>query len=77
VLATRVASKRKEVEMLYSSCATSKSLYVFSNSSSQCAECVRRGVRYDGNFSVDDFDRLTAEQRKLEAVWEALLDQIL
>jgi hypothetical protein len=61
VLATRVASKGKEVEMLCSGYATSGSLCVFSDSSTQCAECVRRGVRCDGNFSADDFDRLTAE----------------
>jgi hypothetical protein len=76
VLATRVASEGKEMEMLYSGYATSGSLCVFSDSSTRCAECVRRGVRYDGNFSVDDFDRLTAEQRKLEAVREALLNRI-
>jgi hypothetical protein len=61
VLATRVTSEGKEVEMLYSGCATSGSLYVFSDSSTRCAECIRRGVRCDGNFSADDFDRLTAE----------------
>jgi hypothetical protein len=56
-----VAYKGKEVEMLYSGCAISGSLYIFSDSSTRCAECVRRGVRYDSNFSIDDFDRLTAE----------------
>jgi hypothetical protein len=59
VLATRVASEGKEVEMPYSGYTTSGSLCVFSDSSTQCVECVRRGVRYDGNFSIDDFDRLT------------------
>jgi hypothetical protein len=68
VLATRVASEGKEVEMPCSGCATSGSLCVFSDSSTRCAECVRRSVRYDGNFSVNDFDRLSAEQRKLEVV---------
>jgi hypothetical protein len=76
MLATRVTSKGKEVEMLYSGYTTSGSLYVFSDSSSRCAECVRRGVRYDDNFSIDDFDRLTAKQRKLEVVREVLLDRI-
>jgi hypothetical protein len=61
VLTTRVASKEKEMEMLYSSCVTSGSLCVFSDSSIQCTECVRHGVRCDGNFSIDDFDRLTAK----------------
>jgi hypothetical protein len=74
VLATRIASKGKEVQMPYSGYTISGSLCVFSDSSIRCAKCVRRGVRCDGNFSIDDFDRLTAEQRKLEAVWEALLD---
>jgi hypothetical protein len=61
VLATRVASKGKEVEILYSGYITSGSLCVFSDSSTQCADYVRRGVRCDGNFSADDFDYLTAE----------------
>jgi hypothetical protein len=61
MLATCVTSKRKEVEMLYSGCATSGSLYVFSDSLIRCAECVRRDVRCDSNFSIDDFDHLTAE----------------
>jgi hypothetical protein len=74
VLATRIASKGKEVQMLYSGYTISVSLCVFSDSLIRCAKCVRRGVRCDGNFSINDFDRLTAEQRKLEAVWEALLD---
>jgi hypothetical protein len=68
VLATRVASEGKEVEMPYFGYITSGSLYVFSDSLTQCAECVRHGVRYNSNFSIDDFDRLTTEQRKLEAV---------
>jgi hypothetical protein len=59
MLATRVASKGKEAEMLYSSYITSGSLYNFSDSLTQCAEYVHRGVRYDGNFLVDNFDRLT------------------
>jgi hypothetical protein len=46
--------------------AASRSLYYFSEASSKCSECVRRGVRCDGNFSADDFDRLHAEQEKLE-----------
>jgi hypothetical protein len=61
VLATRVASEGKVVEMPYSGCVTFRSLYVFSDSSTRCAECVRRGVYCDSNFFVDDFDRLTAE----------------
>jgi phage FluMu protein gp41 len=52
--------------MLYSPYAASGSLYYFSKTSVKCSECVRRGVRCDGNFSTDDFDRLHAEQEKLE-----------
>jgi hypothetical protein len=62
VLATRVASEGKEVKMSYSGYMISGSLCVFSDSLTRCAECVRRGVRCDGNFSVDDFDCLTVEQ---------------
>jgi hypothetical protein len=76
VLATRVASEEKEVEISYSSYAISGSLYVFSDSLTRCSECVRRGVRYDGNFSIDDFDRLTTKQRKLEAVQDAILERV-
>jgi hypothetical protein len=61
VLAACVASEGKEVEMPCSGCATSRLLCVFSASSTRCVECVRWGVRCDSNFSVDDFDRLTAE----------------
>jgi hypothetical protein len=61
VLATRVTSKGKEVKILYSGYTTSGSLYVFSDSLSRCVQCVHRGVRYDDNFSIDDFDRLTAK----------------
>jgi hypothetical protein len=76
VLATRVASKGKEVEILYSGYTTSGSLCVFSDSSTRCVECVHRGVRYDGNFSAHDFNRLSAEQRKLEAVRDAILERV-
>jgi hypothetical protein len=61
VLATRVASKGKEVEILCSSYATSGLLCVFSDSSTRCAKYIRRGIYYDSNFSADDFDYLTAE----------------
>jgi hypothetical protein len=73
---TRVASKGKEVEMPYSGYTTSRSLYIFSDSLTRCAEYVYRGVCCDGNFSVDDFDRLTAKQRKLEAVRDTILEWV-
>jgi hypothetical protein len=49
------------VNMLYSLCATSGSLYLSSTASVKCFKCVRYSVRYDGNFSGDDFDYLIAE----------------
>jgi hypothetical protein len=61
VLAARVLAEGLLAEMLCSACATSGSLYLFSPHSIKCADYVRRGVRYDGNFSADDFDRLTIE----------------
>jgi hypothetical protein len=47
--------------MLYSPCAASRSLYYFSKASTKCSECVRRGVRYNKNFSANDFDYLYVE----------------
>jgi hypothetical protein len=61
VLAARVLSKGLLAEMPCSAYVISRSLYLFSPHSIKCADCVRRGVRYNGNFSADDFDRLTAE----------------
>jgi hypothetical protein len=52
--------------MSYSPCAASGSLYYFSEASTKCSKCVRRGVRCDGNFSANDFDRLHVEQERLE-----------
>jgi hypothetical protein len=76
VLAARVLSKGLLAEMPCSACATSGSLCLFSPHSIKCADCVRRGVRCDGNFSADDFDRLTAEQRKLEIARDAILERL-
>jgi hypothetical protein len=76
VLAARVLSEGLLAEMSCSACAISGSLCLFSPYSIKCADCVRRGVRYDGNFLADDFDRLTAEQRKLEIAWDAILERL-
>jgi hypothetical protein len=65
-LSAQVRLQGVEADMLYSPCAASGSLYYFSEASIKCSKCVRRGVRCDGNFSADDFDRLHAEQEKLE-----------
>jgi hypothetical protein len=59
VLITRIASKGIVAKILYLDYTTSKSLHIFSPSSTQCAKCVRYDVRYNSNFSADDFDRLT------------------
>jgi hypothetical protein len=61
VLAARVLSEGLLAEMPYSAYAISGSLYLFSPHSIKCADYVRRGVRCDGNFLADDFDRLIAE----------------
>jgi hypothetical protein len=61
MLAARVLSKGLLAEMPCSAYAISRSLCLFSPHSIKCADCVRCGVRCDGNFSADDFDRLTAE----------------
>jgi hypothetical protein len=72
----RVRLEGLEVDMPCSTCATVGSLCVFSGASVKCAECVRRGVRCDGNFSRSDFDRLSAEQQKLEQARQAALQQV-
>jgi hypothetical protein len=46
--------------------AASGSLYYFSKAFMKCLECVRYDVQCDGNFSINDFDRLHAEQEKLK-----------
>jgi hypothetical protein len=66
VLAACVLSKGLLAEMLYSACATSRSLCLFSPHSIKCADYVRCDVCYNGNFSADNFDCLTIEQKKLE-----------
>jgi hypothetical protein len=76
VLAARVLSKGLLAEMLCSAYATSRSLCLFSPHSIKCADCVRYSVRCDGNFSTDDFDRLTTEQRKLKIARDAILERL-
>jgi hypothetical protein len=76
VLAARVLSEGLLAEMPCSAYAISGSLCLFSPHSIKCADCVRRGVRCDGNFSADDFDRLTAEQKKLEVARDAILERL-
>jgi hypothetical protein len=66
VLAARVLSEGLLAEIPCSACAISRSLCLFSLHSIKCADCVHRGVRCDSNFSTDDFDHLTTEQKKLE-----------
>jgi hypothetical protein len=61
VLAACVLSEGLLAEMPYSAYAVSGSLYLFSPHSIKCADYVRHSVHYDGNFSADDFDRLTTE----------------
>jgi hypothetical protein len=56
-----VLSEGLLAEMPHSAYAISGLVYLFSPHSIKCADCVHRGVYYDGNFSADDFDCLTAE----------------
>jgi hypothetical protein len=59
-----------------SACATSRSLYLFSPHSVKCVDCVRYNVYYNSNFSADDFNHLTIEQRKLELAQDAILERL-
>jgi hypothetical protein len=61
--------------MPYSPYVASRSLYYFSEASIKCSKCVRRGVRYNGNFSTDDFDHLYVEQEKLERARQDALER--
>jgi hypothetical protein len=76
VLAAHVLSEGLLAEMPCSACMISRSLYLFSPHSIKCADCVRRGVYYDSNFSADDFDHLTAEQKKLEVARDVILERL-
>jgi hypothetical protein len=40
---------------------------VFSGDFVKCAECTRKGVAYDKNFSKADFNKLLEEKARLEA----------
>jgi hypothetical protein len=61
--------------MSYSPYAASRSLYYFSKAFIKCSKCVHRGVRCDGNFSANDFDRLHVEQEKLERARQDALER--
>jgi hypothetical protein len=49
-------------------CARARTLYVFSRDSSKCSKCIYKGVVYDGNFFEADFDKLSEEKDRLEAI---------
>jgi hypothetical protein len=75
-LASRVASLGVLAVMPCSACASLGSLCRFATQSLKCAECIRRAIPCDGNFSEADFDRLEAEKRRLkEALWASLARQ--
>jgi hypothetical protein len=61
--------------MSCSLCTASGSLYYFSEASVKCSKCVRRDVQYNGNFLADNFDRLHAEQEKLERARQDALER--
>jgi phage FluMu protein gp41 len=75
-LATQVALVGEVANMPCSSCIVSQTLCLFSAHSTKCAKCVRKGVCCDGNFSVKDFDRLSAERLRLEQERQAALDRV-
>jgi hypothetical protein len=61
-LASRVASLGVLAVMPCSACASFGSLCRFAAQFSKCAECIRRVIPCDGNFSEADFDRLESEK---------------
>jgi hypothetical protein len=74
ILSARVRELGVVVDMPCSACSSSGALCIFSHRSSKCAECLRRGIRCDGNFSAVDFDRLGREKVKLEQARQDALD---
>jgi hypothetical protein len=75
VLSARVRELGVATDMPCSAYSVSGVLYVFSDRSFKCVECIRRGVRCDGNFSAVDFDRLGREKVKLKQACQDALDR--
>jgi hypothetical protein len=74
VLNARMRDLSVITDMPCSACSMSGVLCVFSDRSFKCAECIRRGVRCDGNFSAADFNRLGREKVKLEQAYQDILN---
>jgi hypothetical protein len=60
-----------------SACARSGARYMFAPHSSKCIECTRKDISCDGSFSEADYDKLSVEQVKLEAVQSKTTAEIL
>jgi hypothetical protein len=58
ILLARVYLKSVKVDILYSPCTISRSLYMFSKASMKCLECVCYNVYYNRNFLSNDFNYL-------------------
>jgi hypothetical protein len=76
-LARRILSEGREAMVACSACARSGARCMFAPHSSKCAECTRKGVSCDGSFSETDYDKLSAEQAKLEIVRSKATAEIL
>jgi hypothetical protein len=61
VLAAQVLSEGLLVDIPCSTYAILESLYRFSPHSIKRADYIRRGIRYNSNFSADDFNHLNIE----------------
>jgi hypothetical protein len=61
----------------YTPCARSHVLYVFSRDSTKCSKCTRKGVPYDRNFLEADFDKLSEEKARLEAIRTRALKEMM
>jgi hypothetical protein len=58
-------------------CVRSGARCIFAPHSSKCAECTRKGVSCDGSFFETDYDKLSAEQAKLEVARSKATAEIL
>lgn len=77
VLSARVFELGAASSMPCSPCSAAHLLCVFSAQSPKCSECIRRGIRCDGNFSAAEFDRLREEESRLQKARRAALEEAL
>jgi hypothetical protein len=75
VLAAKIYKKGVIAIVACSACARAQVLYVFSLSSSKCAECTRKRVLCDRSFSKADYNKLSKKKARLKTARQMALDR--